>query len=95
MFVLGAGDGEGGAMENGTAVASWCIVPSLEGRRISAGASSETISSISLNAVSCLQALVKVVAGYAAERSCCIADRLCSVLLADSQTHVKQPAVWA
>lgn len=40
-------------------------------------------SSLSHSVVSCLQVLIKVLAGYAAERSCCIADRLCSVLLAE------------
>ena len=67
-----------------TDAASCCV---LEGRWLSVGESSETIGSFSHNAVSCLQVLINVLAGYAAKMSCCVADRLCSVLLADSQIY--------
>lgn len=84
-----------GRGKKSTDVASCCLTQALEGRWLSVSESSETISSFSHSAASCLQALAKVLAGYAVETRCCIADRLCSVLLADSQIHVKPPSVWA
>lgn len=75
---------EGGEKESTDAAS--CLVQSLESRWLSVGESSEATGSFSHNAASCLQVLIKVLAGYAAEMSCCIADRLCSVSLADAKS---------